>query len=105
MNIVGYVFTTGHSANYERGTIGRVAADEYVLGVFRMLWLQKSHRQQHEFGLDDFGLAPLYHDGPTALWIGFPVNLLHLHTCQLTILAQELQGVDVPATGATLLVA
>ena len=68
-----------------------------------MLGLQESHRQQTELSLDDFGFTFLHHDRTTAVGIRLPVNLLHLHTYQFTVLAQELKGVDVPTTSAALL--
>ena len=101
---MGGLTTTGHRADYERGTISRVATDEDVLGILRMFRLQESHSQQTELGLDNLGLALLDHDGATAFWVWLPVNLLNLYASQFAVLAQKLQGVDIPATGATLLV-
>ena len=66
-----------------------------------MLWLQESHSQQNQLGLDDFGLTLLYHDGATTLWVWLPVDFLNLHASQFAILTQELQGIDVPSAYAT----
>ena len=70
-----------------------------------MFRLQESHSQQTELRLDDFGLALLHHQRTTAVGIGFPVYFLYLHASQLTVLAQKLKGIDVPAAGTALLVA
>ena len=103
MYFLGDLLAAGHSADDKAGAIGRVATYEDVLGVFLMLWLQESHGQQNEFGLDDFGLTFLYHDGATALRVWLPVDFLNFHACQLAILTQELQGVDVPSPGTSFL--
>ena len=81
------MLAAGHSANYERGAIGRVATYEDILWIFRMFGLEESHSQQNKFSLDNLGFALLNHDGATTLWIWLPVNLLNLYTSQLAILA------------------
>ena len=44
-------------------------------------------------------------DGPTAFRIRFPVYFLHFHAGQSAVFTQELKGVDIPASGASLFVA
>ena len=105
MDAAGCFYSAGHGAHYERGTVLGIAAHKDVLGIFRVLWLQESHGQQAELCLNDEGLALLHHDGTTALGVGFPVYFLHLHTRQSAVLTQELERIDVPATGAAFLVA
>jgi hypothetical protein len=70
-----------------------------------MLWLEEAHSQQNQLGLNDFGLALLYHDGASTLWVGLPFNLLNFYASEMAILSQELQGIDVPAACATFFVA
>ena len=68
-----------------------------------MFGLQESHGEEHELGLDDLWLAFLDHDGATTLWIGLPVNLLHLDASEFAVFAYELEGVDIPTTRASFL--
>ena len=70
-----------------------------------MLWSQESHGEQCELGLDDAGLAFLFHQRATALGVGQPFYLLHLDSLQLTVGSDELEGVDVPQPRASFLVA
>ena len=51
-----------------------------------MLWLQESHSEQYEFGLDDLWLAFLHHNGAPTLRIGLSIDLLHFHPREFTIL-------------------
>ena len=75
-----------------------------------MLRLEKAHGQQTELGLDDVGLAFLYHQragNPSPVSRGgcwLPVDILHTYAGQLAVLAQKLERVDIPAAGAALLV-
>ena len=69
-----------------------------------MLGLQETHGEEDEFGLDDFGFSSFNHDGTTTVGVGFPVDGLDAYTCDMTVLAKELKGVDVPSTGAAFLV-
>ena len=98
------LYTACHSPYYERGTTLGIAADKDIVRVFGVLRLQKSHGQQTKFGLDDLGLALLYHDGTAAIRIWLPVDFLNLNTSQTAVLAQELKRVDVPTAGASLFV-
>ena len=91
---------TGQSTNYKGGTIGGITADEDVLRVLRVFGLEEAHSQENKFGLDDFRFALLNHDGTTTVGIGFPVNLLNLYTCEVTIFADEFEGIDIPTTCA-----
>ena len=68
-----------------------------------MLWLQESHGQQYQFSFYNLGLALLNHDGATAFGIWFPIYLLYFYAGKLTVLTQELKGVNVPTAGAALL--
>ena len=104
MHFLGGLLTAGHSSDYQTGAIGRVAAYEHVLGIFGVFGLQEAHGQQTELGLDDFRLTLLDHDGTTAVGIGFPIDFLYFHTSELPVLTQELQGVDVPSSRASLFV-
>ena len=47
MNAVGYLLAAGDGADYKTGAIGRIAADEHVLRIFGMLWLEESHGEEH----------------------------------------------------------
>ena len=67
-----------------------------------MLGLQESHREKDEFGLDDFRLSLLHHQGTSAIGIGLPIDFLHPYACELPVLAEKLQGVDIPTTRASL---
>lgn len=104
MNFLGRLLAGGHSADDEAGAVSRVAADEDVGGVLWVLWLQEAHSQQAEFSLDDFGFPFLDHDGTSAVGVGFPIDFLHLDACQLALLAQKFEGVDVPAACAAFFV-
>ena len=81
-----------------------IASHEYILGKFRLLWFQEAHGQEYGLCLDDFRLACLYHQWATTLRVWFPINRLNLHTCQLAILSEELQRVNIPAAGTAFLV-
>ncbi len=98
MNALGGLLTAGHGSDYQTGTVGRVTADEDVLGVLGVFGFQEAHGQQTEFCLDDFRLALLNHDGTTAVGIGLPIDFLHFHARQLSVLTEELKGVDVPSS-------
>ena len=70
-----------------------------------MFGLKEAHRQQDKVGLNDFWLVLFHHQRPSAFWVGLPFYLLHLDTCHLSILSEELEGVDVPTTDAAFFVA
>ena len=74
-------------------------------GILRILGLQKSHGEQAELGLNDFGLAFLDHNRTATSGIGFPVYFLHLDTCESAVLAKKFKRIDVPSTRAALLMA
>ena len=103
-DLLSGLLATGHGADDERGAVGGVAADENVLRVLRMLGLEESHGEEHELGLDDFGLSGLDHDGTTAGGIGLPINGLDADAGEFAVLAEELESVDVPAAGAAFFV-
>ena len=86
-DLLGGLTTAGHRPDNEGGTVGGIAADKDILGVLWVFWLQESHSEEYELCLDNLRLAFLYHDGTTTLGIGLPVDLLYLHTCELTVLA------------------
>ena len=51
MNALGGLLTAGHGSDYQTGTVGRVTADEEVLGVLGVFGFQEAHGQQTEFCL------------------------------------------------------
>ena len=69
-----------------------------------MFGLEEAHGQQHQLGLDDLGLALRHHQRAATVGIGLPVYLLHAHSSELSIAAEELQSVDVPPSRAAFLV-
>jgi hypothetical protein len=103
VDLLSCLTAAGHSAYHEGGTVGTVATDEDVGRIFRMLRLEKTHSQQNQLGLDDFGFALFYHNGTTTFGVGLPVDFLNFHASELAVFAEELKGVDVPAAGAAFL--
>ena len=104
MNFLRRFDATGHRTDNEAGTARGIATHKDILRILRMLRLQESHSQQDKFGLDNLGLPLLDHQWTPAFWVGLPVDFLHFHAGQFAVLAEELEGVDVPTTGAALLV-
>ena len=70
-----------------------------------MLWLEEAHGQQCHIAWDDFLMPVKFHNGSSAVWIRFPDNTFHLGPSELTVLANEVVGVEKPAALTTLLVA
>ena len=104
MNFPGCITTTGHGTNHQRGTAGSITANKYIPRKFGLLRFQETHCQEAGLALDDFRFASLNHEWPASLRIRFPVYRLDTNTGEASVLAKELQRVDVPAAYTALFV-
>ena len=98
------VTSARHGPHHERCTVRGIATDKDILCELWLLWLQESHCEEAYLTFDDLWLASLDHNGAAAFWVRLPVDRLHADTCQLAILTEKLQRVDVPASCTTFLV-
>ena len=70
-----------------------------------MLRFEESHCKEARLTLYHLGVASLNHQWTASPWIRLPLDGLHTDATQLSVLADELQRVDVPAARTSLLVA
>ena len=103
VNTVGGLKARGDSADDQTGSVGGIATDKDILGILGMLGFQEPHSQQDQLGLDNLELTGFHHQRTTTFGIGFPVDRLNADARNLSVLTEELERVDVPATGTTFL--
>ena len=99
------IASSSHGTHHERGADDRIASHKNVRGEGRQGRFEETHGQQYHVGLYHFRLADRLHEGTAALGIGFPRHFLYFHARHFAVLAEETQGVEVPAAETTLLMA
>ena len=104
IDLISGLLAAGDGSHHEAGSVGSITTNEDVLRILRMLRFEESHGEEDEFSLDDFRLTRFDHDGTTAFRVGLPVDGLNADASDMTVFAQELERVDIPATDTAFLV-